>query len=1085
METVKFRYQCRNAQLRALALALLFVATAPVHAQIIDVTVPGSLTGTTGTTTPADGAVWNLQNDGVFLSTTLLMPVGATGLTINGNGHTLTLNDGAGAYGHLGVNPPNTFTTRVLNLSDITITGGSQPNGSAILMSLSTASGSNLLTMNLSGDVAFTDMANTSGGGSVIAMGIQSGTRLVINGDGGTFEVSNNTANGSNGIWASNIEIHNAGGKIIFSGNTANSGNSLGGTPFGGNITIDGTLLVENNVSRDGNGAISTGTIKDPVIGRNSVTINGGGSNLIFSNNAAGSNGAGGAIAAGTHLTINNTGGTLTMTDNTAGVWGGALSSRLDVRITGSVLAERNTAINGRGSGRGGAINTEGDIDITGPTITFTNNEARDIGGAIMASGLTTDGSGNFISGGLAKLTGSINFSENQAGFAGGAMAAVGALELDVMGNSTISGNKTNGTADTYGIGLMPGGGAFWIGSDSLLNATQGDITFNGNTANGLANAIWFENADLMPTLSVDDDILYVQTATGGKTATFNADAGRSITFYDPIENNAANGLLTVNKTGAGSVVFDGSLPSTASYQADPWSRIYGNTTVQAGTFTVRNNAIYGALEGDASGTAGNSIFTVNSGATLAGGILGEVRADNFILNGGLNIAGSAIPGTAAGGFSTFTVTSNNVNFGTGSQIRFNTLLNDASVQRSDILVLGLNGSATTGTARILVTNVGGLGAITTGDGIELVQVVGNNGTTANAFALAAPVAAGPYQYELFRGSVDGTTAPQNWYLRSTGNRPETSLYPALPSMALVYSDLLLDTLHERVGDEYVTDPNGTQPFWGRIIGMRGHAEDGGTEYYHDTWAMQGGFDIYRRQKTDGSSTRAGLYGALGTMGADVDYYGKDAGKNRLRGITLGGYWTRFTETGSYLDALAQYTWAKFSADPKAIKGFDTHGGIVALSLEVGKPYRIDDESDARKKRILEPQAQLIYHKGSMDSASDGAARVRFSDIESTTARLGVRYADIRTQPNSITTILWLRPSLLHTFQNEPTTYFSSATGDVPFEFDQSGSSFELAAGVERQRGEHLSLFLSGLYRVGLDGDSDDYGLKAGIKWGF
>ncbi|MDR2219984.1 MAG: hypothetical protein LBE24_05320 [Methylobacillus sp.] len=97
---------------------------------------------------------------------------------------------------------------------------------------------------------------------------------------------------------------------------------------------------------------------------------------------------------------------------------------------------------------------------------------------------------------------------------------------------------------------------------------------------------------------------------------------------------------------------------------------------------------------------------------------------------------------------------------------------------------------------------------------------------------------------------------------------------------------------------------------------------------------------------------------------------------------------------------------------------------------------------------------------------------------------IGACYADI-AQTEDKATLLWICPSFMRTFQNKPRTYFFSATGDIAFEFDQSGGSFELAAGIERQRGKDYALFLSGLYRVGLDGDGYDYGLKAGIRWDF
>ena len=127
------------------------------------------------------------------------------------------------------------------------------------------------------------------------------------------------------------------------------------------------------------------------------------------------------------------------------------------------------------------------------------------------------------------------------------------------------------------------------------------------------------------------------------------------------------------------------------------------------------------------------------------------------------------------------------------------------------------------------IANTTGAGALTAGNGILVVDAISGGTTVPGAFGLAGPAVAGPYEYTLFRSSVDASN-PQAWYLRSTLNcrltptlpecqtpvppeppvpptpptpvvpnyRAETSLYAAVPSMALLYGRNLLDTLHER-----------------------------------------------------------------------------------------------------------------------------------------------------------------------------------------------------------------------------------------------------------------------------------------------
>ena len=75
------------------------------------------------------------------------------------------------------------------------------------------------------------------------------------------------------------------------------------------------------------------------------------------------------------------------------------------------------------------------------------------------------------------------------------------------------------------------------------------------------------------------------------------------------------------------------------------------------------------------------------------------------------------------------------------------------------------------GRTTVQVVNLGGLGALTTGNGIELVSALNGATTTAqstkDAFALqGGHVDAGAYEYRLQPGDAAG--AGENWYLRST-----------------------------------------------------------------------------------------------------------------------------------------------------------------------------------------------------------------------------------------------------------------------------------------------------------------------------
>jgi outer membrane autotransporter protein len=122
------------------------------------------------------------------------------------------------------------------------------------------------------------------------------------------------------------------------------------------------------------------------------------------------------------------------------------------------------------------------------------------------------------------------------------------------------------------------------------------------------------------------------------------------------------------------------------------------------------------------------------------------------VTNAGLiNMGTATTPGT--------TLTTPNY-VGQGGRIAMNTLLGgDGSP--SDRLVI--NGGTASGSSSLIVTNAGGAGAVTTGNGILLVDAVNGGTTAASAFTLGNAggyVAAGPYAYTLQRSSVDGSGLP-------------------------------------------------------------------------------------------------------------------------------------------------------------------------------------------------------------------------------------------------------------------------------------------------------------------------------------
>jgi outer membrane autotransporter protein len=80
---------------------------------------------------------------------------------------------------------------------------------------------------------------------------------------------------------------------------------------------------------------------------------------------------------------------------------------------------------------------------------------------------------------------------------------------------------------------------------------------------------------------------------------------------------------------------------------------------------------------------------------------------------------------------------------------------------------IAIDGPATaTGTTLLHITNANGPGALTTGNGIQVVQAINGGTTSANAFTLDGVLRPGAFNYNLFRGGINGSD-PNSWFLRS------------------------------------------------------------------------------------------------------------------------------------------------------------------------------------------------------------------------------------------------------------------------------------------------------------------------------
>ncbi|HEY9255224.1 MAG TPA: autotransporter outer membrane beta-barrel domain-containing protein, partial [Stenotrophomonas sp.] len=330
--------------------------------------------------------------------------------------------------------------------------------------------------------------------------------------------------------------------------------------------------------------------------------------------------------------------------------------------------------------------------------------------------------------------------------------------------------------------------------------------------------------------------------------------------------------------------------------------------------------------------------------------------------------------------------------------------------------------------------------------------------------------------------------------------RPEVSVYTALAPTVLTYGRTLLDSLHERVGEQEQllgradvgTRDDALEGLWSRLIYVDGERDGhplgiyGGSPHYDYRFgALQLGVDLYQRDTQGEHADRAGLYAAIGTATVDADDpRGAAAGRERVQGYTLGGYWTRYGAGARawYVDAILQASAYRARSDSvdQTLPSMHTDGIGLSASLEGGYPFRFD------RGWVLEPQAQLDYTWLDLDDSTDLGGRVRFDDTDSLVGRLSARLSrDWQHRPDEVAPLsssAWLRASVRHEFKGETVTAFATEAGWLPFNAGIDGTWWELELGMTREIDRNVFVYGNVGYMQGWDNDRRAWEGKLGIR---
>ncbi|MBP6020583.1 MAG: autotransporter outer membrane beta-barrel domain-containing protein [Burkholderiaceae bacterium] len=402
------------------------------------------------------------------------------------------------------------------------------------------------------------------------------------------------------------------------------------------------------------------------------------------------------------------------------------------------------------------------------------------------------------------------------------------------------------------------------------------------------------------------------------------------------------------------------------------------------------------------------------------------------------------------------------------------------------------------GATQILVKNRGGLGGLTAGNGIELIEVRDKTpgASASDAFVLGAPVAAGAYSYQLQHHGLDGDTADGNWYLRSSiadpdssqnrlkTYRPQVPVYMAAPALASRMGLDMLSTYHDRLGEDYSHTTPSVNAYpkagWGRIYGgnlktkLGGSAADRldqferyGPAYTMDTLGFQVGSDLYRRPN-ENSNDVAGAYLGYSHGKAKVQNVLDDsnAGTVKMDAYSLGGYWTRKGDSGWYIDGVLQATlYGSVKAESQGQR-LNTRGWGLAASVEGGYPI------DIGASWKLEPQAQLIYQHINLKNANDDFGQVRYSKQNAVHARIGARLDKTFITSGGQQVTPWIRTNLWVSPKHHATTTFATTTGthSTALTTNLGGTWAQFGVGLSGQVKKNVSVFASADYNRNIGG---------------
>ena len=760
--------------------------------------------------------------------------------------------------------------------------------------------------------------------------------------------------------------------------------------------------------------------------------------------------------------------------------------------VDGATLTVRGTAARGLHANDGALIKATGLLDIT-------HDGASSPLGTTSAAVYATS---TAVGGGRIELT-DLNVTANKAGVQG------------VVANQ--AGGPSGGTVDITGtadVRVLGDAAAAVVanGNGARVTVANGVLTASGNGGLGLATSGSGSTIELGGGTVTAQKAAVSMTGGDGQTvgvtgATLSATAG-SVMLASGVTNSTLNLTGSTANAAAGQLLLQVTGSSGLRVRSTG-STLTGDVLV-APTAAVDMRLLSGSV---LTGKIDRADLTTDATSRWAMTADSELRA--------LNHAGVIDFLAPVGAFTPKSLTVGNLN-GQGGGIVLNTVLGDSASSSDRVIVTG----TATGTTPLTVRNAGGTGALTLADGIQVVDAVGAGTTAAGSFTLAGPVVAGAYEYLLARG---GAIDANDWFLRSDVipvapppppappaapppapapegpgagpapapppiiPAPSPRLYrPAVPGYVLGAAQNaelgfdMLGTLHARVGEQHpaVDASTGEPQTWVRLGGQKlklaGVSRfDADSRYAF----VQIGKDLHVRRDEDGGHARFGAMASYGSANSTFDdrlrplaNLASRTGEQDATLMAAGGYYTRYSASGGYLDVVGQVAHLRNQyRDSHGVQATQRGWGS-GLSAEVGQPFPLGDS-----RWVLEPQAQLRYHHARYSAFSDAFSGVAAQRESALQGRVGGRLYLSESPAARQARQVYLTANLLHSFSG---AHPEANVAGIGVTERLARSWAEIGMGLQWPLGQQTVLYGRLAYQKALGDDGERQGVagNAGLR---